>query len=391
MPLVGHQHQIEILELTDKGDGKGRLFDRPLFVEGLLPGEQALVELTEVKPNYLHGKRKDGSQGKEHIRGQGSSRALALAHVAHKKVRRWVNLTGSPAPNGLEDVWGQNWFVDGGHRLGNSFTAFSHRWFRLAWGSSKEQQRMEPLPYADEQIHRLLSQVSITVDAKDWFDIKRSIERHIFIDLPPRARKQYDEMQRDLFTWIEEHPLEAFSAGTKSLKCLQLASGSVIYDKDGQWEKVHDEKIEALRSLVEETNGEPLLIAYQYKADRDRIIKEFPRFRTLEKNSNQTVADFQAGKIPGLVVHPASAGHGLDLQHNCRILIDFSSGFNLEYDEQVIERIGPTRQAQVGKDRAVFRYRIIARDTIEQTAVLPSLANKTSVQDALKEAMKHKR
>lgn len=334
---------------------------------------------------------KDGTLGKEFITGQGAKRAKALAHIAHKHVKRWVNLTGSPAPNGLVDVWGSMWFVDGGFRLGNSFDAFSQRWFRMVPGSDKQQQRIEPIPFAQDQIQRLLAQVSITVDAKDWFDIKVPVERHIMVDLPPKARKMYDEMQQALFTWVDEHPLEAFSAGTKAQKCLQLASGSVIYDSDeSKWSPVHDEKIEALRSIVEETNGAPLLVAYQFRADLERILKAFPRAKSLDKKSDATIREFQDGKLSMLVVHPASAGHGLDLQHNCWTMVDYSSGFNLEYDEQVIERIGPTRQMQLGKDRAVFRYRIVARDTIEETVVIPRLKSKASVQDALKEAMKNR-
>lgn len=349
------------------------------------------TRLKGLRISLQQRQRKDGTMGEEFIAGQGANRAKALAHVAHKHARRWVNLTGSPAPNGLVDSWGQQWFIDGGRRLGNSFTAYSHRWFRSVPGSDPKQQRIEPMPFAQQQIQELLAQTSITIDARDWFDIKEPIERHIFVDLPPKARKQYDEMQKELFTWIENHPLEAFSAGVKSLKCLQMASGSVKISED-KWLPVHDEKIEALKSIVEETNGAPLLVAYQFRADLARILKAFPRAQSLEKDSKRKEREFREGKIPMLVVHPQSAGHGLDLQHNCNILVDYSSGFNLEFDEQVIERIGPTRQFQIGKDVPVYRYRIIARGTVEQTAVLPSLKNKTSVQDALKDAMNaHKR
>lgn len=327
-------------------------------------------------------------RGKQFITGQGSTRAKALSKVAHTKVRRWVNLTGSPAPNGLIDVWGQQWFIDAGRRLGTSFTGFADRYFRQKRGSSKEQQRFEIMPYMDQHIHKLLAETSITVDAKDWFDIKAPIVRHIMVDLPPKARKQYQEMQKELFTWIDEHPLEAFSAGMKSLKLLQLASGSVYYDKDGNWSPVHKEKLEALRSIYEETNGEPMLVRYAFKPDKERICKEFPDARTLDRNSKETIAAFQRGEIRMLVLHAASAGHGLDLQHKCRILVDYSTDYNLEHDEQIIERIGPTRQAQIGKTVAVFRYRIVARNTIEETVVLPVLEHKTSVQDALKAAMK---
>ncbi len=344
------------------------------------------TRLKGLRISFQRRQRKDGSWGKEFINGQGASRARALADVAHRKVRRWVNLTGSPAPNGLVDVWGQQHFIDKGFRLGNSFDAFSKRWFRATPGSTREQQRWEPLPYAQEQIQTLLAQTSITIDAKDWFDIKDPIERHIMIDLPPKARKQYLEMQRELFTWVNEHPLEAFNAGTKSLKCQQMASGSVYYDREGSWTEVHDEKLDALQSIVEETNGEPLLIRYEFKPDKARILKKFPYFKTLDHKG--ALRDFQEGRLPGLLVHAASAGHGLDLQQNCRTLVDYTTSHNLEHDEQVIERVGPTRQAQIGKTCAVFRYRIIARDTIEQTVCLPRLKDKTSVQDALKAAMK---
>ena len=359
------------------------------FVSGILVHN--CTRLKGLRISLQTRKKKDGSQGKEFIAGQGATRAKAIAHIAHTHVKRWVNLTGSPAPNGLVDAWGQNWFIDGGRGLGNSFTAFSHRWFRAVPGSDPKQQRIEPMPFAGAQIQDILAKSSITIDARDWFDIKEPIESHIFIDLPPRARKQYDEMQKELFTWIESHPLEAFSAGVKSLKCLQMASGSVKVSDD-KWLPVHDEKIEALKSIVEETNGAPLLVAYQYRADLERILKAFPKAQSLERDSKRKEQAFREGKIHMLVVHPQSAGHGLDLQHNCNILVDYSSGFNLEFDEQVIERIGPTRQFQLGKDVPVYRYRIIARDTVEQTAVLPSLKNKTSVQDALKDAMNaHKR
>jgi hypothetical protein len=327
--------------------------------------------------------------GKEYINGQGSSRAKAIAEVAHKKVRNWYNMTGSPAPNGVVDVWGQQWFIDGGRRLGNSFTAFSQRWFRAVPGSDGYS-NIEPLPHAQPEIQQLLAETSIVVEAKDWFPLEKVIEREVLIDLPPTARRQYREMEKEFYTEVENHEIEVFAAGSKSQKCLQIASGTVIHDTDARaWVKVHDEKLDALRSIVEETNGEPLLVAYQFKADLERILKAFPKARYLDANP-KTEDDWNAGKIPILVCHPASAGHGLSLQHGGRILVDYSSGWNLEYDEQVIERLGPTRQYQSGYNRSVFRYRIVARDTIEEKMVLPRLRFKMSVQDAIKNAMKQR-
>jgi len=349
------------------------------------------TRLKGLRISYQRRRKKDGSYGVEFLQGQGASRAKALAGIAHKKVRRWVNLTGSPAPNGLVDLWGQQWFIDRGEGLGNSFDSFKKRWFTQKIGSSREQERLEPKAHALREIRREVKKHSIVVDARDWFDIKAPIVSHQMITLPPAARKQYREMEKEFFTWVGEHPLEVFAAGPKMNKCLQLASGSVLYNHEGDWAPVHKEKLEALRSIVEETNGEPLLVAYQYRADLERILKEFPQASSLQKNSDRTIKAFQAGDIPMLVVHPASAGHGLDLQHNCHIMVDYSSGWNLELDEQVIERIGPTRQAQIGRNIAVFRYRIVAQDTLEETFILPLLEQKAGFQEALKNAMKRQR
>lgn len=345
--------------------------------------------LKSTRVSIQRRKRKDGTLGPEFLTGRGSVRGRALARVAFSRTKRWVGLTGSPAPNGLQDVWAGQFFVDRGARLGQSFDAFTNRWFRPAWGSTQEQQRFEPLPFAEDQIQALLAQTALTIDARDWFNIKAPIERHVMVDLPPKARQAYDELQKELFTYIDEHPVEVFSAGTKMNKTLQVANGSVIVDKSGNWSPIHDEKIEALKSIVEEMGGESILVAYQYKADCERILKAFPKAKTLDYKGAQR--EFETGKLPMLVVHPKSAGHGLSLQHHCRCLVDYSSGFNLEEDEQVIERVGPTRQAQIGQNRAVYRYRIVARDTLEETAVLPALSKKMSVQDALKNAMKNSR
>lgn len=330
------------------------------------------------------------STGKEFTKGQGSVRAKALAKVAFKKVRRWINLTGSPAPNGVQDTWGQQWFIDSGQRLGSSFTAFEDRWFRKVPNGSGYTQ-LEPLDFAQKQIESLLRDCTITIDAKDWFDIKLPIEKHVPITLPPKARAIYDQMEAELFAEIETHPVEVFSAGGKSNKCLQIGSGAVYVDTETkEWVSVHDEKLEALKSIVAETNGEPLLVTYQYIPERQRILKAFPKAQMLDKGNSVETA-WCKGKVPMLLVHPASAGHGLNLQDGGRILVDFSSGWNLEYDEQVIERIGPTRQLQSGHDRAVFRYRIIAEDTIEADSVIPRLKSKASVQESLKNAMKKRK
>lgn len=328
--------------------------------------------------------------GKDFLKGQGASRAKALSQVAFKKVRRWINLTGSPAPNGVVDLWGQNWFVDAGQRLGTSFTAFQDRWFRSRVNADGFSQ-LVPLGHAQGEIERLMRDCCITVDPRDWFDIKAPIESVIKVPLPPKARAHYLAMEKEFFAEIEGNPVQAFTSGAKSNKLLQIGNGRVIYDSENkEVVAVHDEKLEALKSVVTEANGESILVSYQYRADLQAILKAFPRARPLDDNP-KTEQEWNEGRIPMLVVHPQSAGHGLNLQDGGRILCDFSTGYNLEYDEQVIERIGPTRQIQSGHDRAVYRYRLVAEDTVEENVVLPVIQRKCGVQEAFKAAMKQRR
>ncbi len=329
----------------------------------------------------------ESSKGNQFTRGQGSKRAYAIHRIAMKHVRRWINLTGSPAPNGVIDLWGQQFFVDFGQRLGTSFTAFENRYFRSVPNADGYHQ-LEPLQYAQPQIEALLKDCTISINAKDYFDIKDPIESNIMIDLPPKAQAAYLTMQKKLFAEINEHRIDVFAAGAKSMKLLQMCSGSVWIDREEQhWEPLHDEKLDALASVFEEANGEPVLVRYCHRPDIERITKRFKFVKFFDDNP-QTLKDWNEGKIKALLTHAKSAGHGLSMQYGGRILCDYSSDFNLEQDEQIIERIGPTRQMQAGLDRAVFRRRIIARNTIEEHSVLPRLKLKMSVQDALKNAMK---
>lgn len=324
--------------------------------------------------------------GKKFLTGQGGSRAKALARVAISRVDRWCNLSGTPAPNGMQDLWGQTWFVDAGRRLGTSFDGFSKRYFRTVPGADAHSGRIEPLPYADEQIRAAIKDITIAIEAKDHFDLPPLIENVIKVDMPPAARKQYKEMEKELFTWIKENPIEAFNAGTKAQKLLQIASGAAYTDDKGNWALVHDAKMDALESVIEEAAGMPVLVFYHFKSDLARILKAFPKAKHLGPDP-KLIDQWNAGKIPILVAHPQSAGHGLSLQHGSNIMCFFSSNWSLEADAQAIERMGPTRQAQSGYKRPVFVHRLVADKTIEEV-VIARLKSKASVQDALMEAMK---
>lgn len=319
----------------------------------------------------------------------GSVRGRALAEVAHKKVRRWVNLTGTPAPNGLKDLWGQTWFLDGGHRLGRNFTSFQNRWFHAVKNSDDGYLQIKPLDHAQDEIQAKLRDICLSLNAADYFDLKLPIIRTIYVDLPAAARRLYADMEKRMFMEIGEHEIEALNAASRTIKCLQIANGAAYVDDSGNWKEVHDAKLQALEDVIEEAAGMPVLVAYHFKSDLARLTKAFPKSRVLD-SSPQTIRDWNAGKIPVLLAHPASAGHGLNLQDGGNIIAFFGHWWNLEEFQQIIERIGPTRQLQAGYNRPVFIYHIIARDTIDEDVMLRR-ETKREVQDILLEAMKRKK
>jgi SNF2 family DNA or RNA helicase len=218
------------------------------------------------------------------------------------------------------------------------------------------------------------------------------------VDLPASVRRHYRELEKELFTRFEGGgEVEAFNAASLTMKCLQAANGAIYLDPDryppvnGEQVtiEIHDAKLQALESVVEEAAGMPVLVAYHFKSDLARIQRAFPQARALDADPG-TIRDWNAGRIPMLLAHPASAGHGLNLQDGGNILVFFGLWWDLEQHEQIIERIGPTRQAQSGHNRPVYVHRIVARKTVDEL-VLRRLKTKASVQSLLLDAMKGER
>ena len=318
---------------------------------------------------------------------QGGVRAQAIGQVAHKHVRRWINLTGTPASNGLEDLWGQTWFLDAGQRLGRTFSAFRDRWFRpIKVGQFN---RWAPTEWAQEEIQQRLSDICLTLDPKDWFDLRDPIVNVVYVDLPASAKVKYRELERELFTMIGSTEIEVMNAAARSMKCLQLANGAAYVDPErygeGAWVEVHGEKLDALEELAEETGDDPLLVTYQFRSDLARLLKRFPDGLDLSRKDHLEAAKAGKGKL--WFGHPASMGHGVDgLQEHCNTVVFFAQDWNLELHDQVLERVGPMRQLQAGKNRPVFIHHIVARDTIDE-GVFDRVSSKRSVQDALMEYM----
>lgn len=355
--------------LTEQYEGKAWPF-------GIVLADEA-TRLKNVRPSFHVS-----TTGKEFVRVAGGKRARGLARVAHKEIRRFVLLTGTPAPNGLADLWGQLWFIDGGQRLGRTYEGFVQRWFKPKYDGYG----IEPLPYAREEIQERIKDICLTV--KYDGAIEEPVFNTLYVDLPPRAMKLYKQMEKEMFLQLEQTDVEAFNAAARTMKCLQIASGAIYTDDAGTWQEIHSAKLEALDSIIQEAAGMPVLVAYQFKSDLARILKSFRQARVLDKDP-QTIRDWNAGKIPILCAHPASAGHGLNLQDGGNILAFFGSDWNLEQYQQIVERIGPVRQAQAGHKRPVFIHHIVARGTVDEL-VMERRESKREVQDLLLEAMRRR-
>lgn len=316
---------------------------------------------------------------------QGTQRAKALARVAHTKIKRIILLTGTPSPNGLQDLWGQMWFVDKGDRLGRTFDAFKQRWFR----ASHTGFGVEATDQAQGEIQAALKDVCITIDAADWFALEEPIINKIMVELPASAKVMYKQMEKQFFMELEGgQQIEALNAAAKSMKLLQIANGAAYLEGGQDWEKIHDEKLDALEEIIEEAAGMPVLTAYHFKSDLARLKKRFPDGIDLSAKGGLERA--QAGEGRVWFGHPASMGHGVDgLQYHTNIMAFFGYSWSLENYLQFIERIGPTRQLQAGFKRPVFMHMIMAADTVDEL-VLERLHSKREVQDILMEAMKER-
>jgi hypothetical protein len=241
------------------------------------------------------------------------------------------------------------------------------------------------MPFAEGQIHAAISDITLSIRAEDWFDLDEPIRKEVRVIMPPKARKQYKELEAKLFTVLGSGTeLEVFNAGALCNKVLQFSNGAV-YTQAPAWEEVHQAKLEALDSIIEEANGASLLVAYEFVSDRVRILETFPNAVDISTPKGMTA--FMSGRKQVGVAHPKSMGHGIDgLQDVCNMLVYFGHGWDLELRDQILERIGPMRQYQSGHRRPVWVWSIITDETLDDE-VLARHVTKRTVQDSLLAAM----
>lgn len=291
------------------------------------------------------------------------------------KFKKVVLLSGTPAPNGLIDLWGPIYICDRGQRLGKNITAYRDRWFI----NDTLKHRYEPRINADTEIMGRIEDIFFSLKAEDYLKLPPMIERDHVCELPPKAMALYKRLERTMA--LEEFNLEAVNNGVLTNKLLQLANGS-LYLEDGSAEHIHDAKLDVLDSIMVEAFGRPVLLAYSYKFDMDRIKKRFPYARIYGEGKNDN-RDWNAGRIKLMVTHPASAGHGLNFQHGGNIAVWYGLTWSLELYQQFIKRLH--RSGQMGEH--VFLHRILAKNTVDFD-VLKTIRRKGATQDDITDAVR---
>jgi SNF2-related domain len=312
---------------------------------------------------------------------KGGKRAAALAKIA-RWTQYWWNLTGTPIPNGLQDLWGQMWFVDFGERLKRSYTAYMEAFFM----EHPYTHRISPQAGAEAMIHDLVKDVMISFRAEDWLDITKPQEIPVEFDLNPAAQARYDEMERTYFMEIDDRQIEAGTAMVKSAKLLQIVAGS-IYDHESDVHNIHDDRLQTLDGVLEQlADREQLLVSYWWKTDVPRIMKHLEKLGVKARvyNGQKDEDDWNARKYRVLLLQEQSA-FGLNLHEPCRDVFFYTYTWSGELWTQFINRVGPTRQAQAGKKCVVRVWYAKARGTID-SAVVDSNFGKITVEQALKRA-----
>ena len=306
-----------------------------------------------------------------------SKRFRALMKV-RPNVKRIVGLTGTPSSNGLMDLWAEFRLLDMGERLGRFIGQYREVYFKPDKRNGSIIYSYKPLPFAEEEIYNKISDITVSMKAEDYLKMPEKINNEVSVNLSDRERDIYDTLKKDLVVSIKEKDIDAVNAAALSNKLLQMASGSV-YDENKNIVHIHDRKLDALEDLIEGANGKPVLIAYWYKSDLKRI-KE--KFDVRELKTSKDFKEWNQGEIPIAVIHPASAGHGLNLQAGGSTLIWFSLTWSLELYEQTNARL--YRQ---GQKETVVIHHIIAKKTIDED-VMKALENKNKTQAALIDAVK---
>lgn len=311
------------------------------------------------------------------FKSYGAKRFKSLLKV-RPSVKRIVGLTGTPSSNGLMDLWAELRILDLGQRLGRYISHYRNTYFTPDKRNAQIIFSYKPLPGAEEEIYKQISDITISMKSTDYLKMPEYVSNEVFVTLSEKEWKVYSDFKEDMLANLGDEEIDAVNAAVLSGKLLQMANGAV-YDSENKAHVIHDKKLDALEDLIEGANGKPVLVAYWYKHDLERIRDRFP---VRQIQSSKDIEDWNDGKIPIAVIHPASAGHGLNLQSGGSTLIWFGLTWSLELYQQTNARL--YRQGQ--KDTVIVHH-IITKNTIDEDVLL-ALTKKEKTQDALIDAVK---
>ena len=307
-----------------------------------------------------------------------TNRFKALLKI-RPSVSRIVGLTGTPSSNGLMDLWAQFRVLDFGERLGRYITRYREAYFTPDKRNAQVVFSYKPLPGAEERIYNKIGDITISMKAKDYLNMPDLITSEVYVDMPLEGRLKYENLLSDMVVDIKDEEIDASNAAVLSNKLLQMANGAIYTDAKKPI-KIHDAKLDALEDLIESANGKPVLVAYWFKHDLERIKARFSDAREIKTNAD--IQDWNNGDVLVGLIHPASAGHGLNLQEGGSALIWFGLTWSLELYQQTNARL--YRQ---GQKNTVVIHHIITKDTIDER-VLAAIAKKEKTQNALIDAVK---
>lgn len=312
-----------------------------------------------------------------------SKRFRALRRV-RPLIKRAVALTGTPAPNSLMDLWAQIYLLDQGERLGKTITGFRDRYFLPGKRKGHIVYDWKAKSEAEERIYEAISDIAVSMKAEDWLELPEKIEQTVSIKITGKPWELYEKLERDLLLEYDDADVVAQTAAVLSNKLLQLASGAV-YDEQRGVKLIHDAKLDQLEDDIEAANGKPVMVFYYYQHTLDRIMQRFPHARVLRKGKegNEDIRAWNNDEIDLLLLHPKSAGHGLNLQESsCQTAIWFDQIWSLEEYLQANARVH--RQGQT--NRIIVR-RYVAAGTMDEEAV-EAIERKETGQEALMQAVK---
>lgn len=301
-----------------------------------------------------------------------AQRFRALKRV-RPRISRVIGLTGTPQPNGLLDLWPQMYLLDMGKRLGRFVGGYRERFFLPDKRNREVIYSYKPKEGAEEKIYELISDICISMKAADYLDMPELVSSQVEVKMNARERKLYEDFERDMVLHLKDGDLDAVNAASLSGKLVQMANGAV-YGENRKVHLIHDRKLDALEDIIEAANGKPLLVAYWYKHDLERIRQRFD-VRTID--TPKDIADWNEGKIPVALIHPASAGHGLNLQDGGSTIVWFGLTWSLELYQQLNARLW--RQ---GQRHTVVILHIVTEGTHDED-IMKALELKDMSQTAL--------